>query len=97
MALHVKHKICRTQAPSDDTKPKLLLKEGDLWTKGASAGKRLARAEDWDVVYESVLVQSEMEKKFFPLVKIPPQRGGDFQGMGIHRATPESRSCALAR
>jgi Lipocalin-like domain len=46
---------------------------------------------------ETVLVQSEMEKKFFPLVKIPPQRGGDFRGIGIHRATSESRSCALAR
>ena len=29
----------------------------------------------------SVLVQSEMEKNFFPLVKIPPLRGGDFRGM----------------
>jgi hypothetical protein len=34
---------------------------------------------------EDVLVQSEMEKRRFPLVKNPPLRGGDFQGMGIYR------------
>jgi hypothetical protein len=28
-----------------------------------------------------VLAQPEMEKRRFPLVKIPPLRGGDFQGM----------------
>ena len=44
-----------------------------------------------------VLVQSEMEKNVFPLVKIPPQRGGDFQGMRIHRPIPVSCSFALAR
>jgi hypothetical protein len=26
-----------------------------------------------------------MEKQRFPLVKIPPLRGGDFQGMRIYR------------
>lgn len=35
-----------------------------------------------------VLVQSEMEKNFFPLVKIPSLWGGDFQGMWIYRAMP---------
>ena len=45
----------------------------------------------------AVLVQSEMEKNIFPLVKIPPLRGGDFQGMRIHRPMPVSRSFALAR
>jgi hypothetical protein len=33
-------------------KPKLLLREGDLWTKSASTGKRLATPEDWDDIYE---------------------------------------------
>jgi hypothetical protein len=33
-------------------KPKLLLREGDLWTKGASTGKRLATPEDWDDIYD---------------------------------------------
>src|SRR3974377_314830 len=42
-----------------------------------------------------VLVQSEMEKNIFPLVKIPPLRGGDFQGMRIHRPMPVSRSFAI--
>jgi hypothetical protein len=37
-------------APS--AKPKLLHREGDLWTKGASTGKRLATPEDWDDIYE---------------------------------------------
>jgi len=43
-----------------------------------------------------VLVQSEMEKNFFLLVKIPPLRGGDFQGMWIYRAMPVFRSLASA-
>ncbi len=30
----------------------------------------------------AVLAQPEMEKRRFPLVKFPPPRGGDFQGMG---------------
>jgi hypothetical protein len=48
-------------------------------------------------VGHGVLVQSEMEKNIFPLVKIPPLRGGDFQGMRIHRPMPVCRSFALAR
>src|SRR5215467_3475022 len=44
-----------------------------------------------------VLVQSEMEKNIFPLVKIPPLRGGDFQGMRIHRPMLVVPSFALAR
>jgi hypothetical protein len=32
-----------------------------------------------------VLVQPELEKRRFPLVKVPPLRGGDFQGMGVYR------------
>jgi hypothetical protein len=35
-----------------------------------------------------------MEKNFFLLVKIPPLRGGDFQGMWIYRAMPVFRSLA---
>ena len=38
----------------------------------------------------TVLVQSEMEKRFFPLVQIPPLRGGDFQGMRVYRPMPVS-------
>ena len=49
------------------------------------------------LVYGGVLVQSEMEKNIFPLVKIQPLRGGDFLGMRIHRPMPVSRSFALAR
>lgn len=45
----------------------------------------------------SVLVQSEMEKKCFPLVKIPPLWGGDFRGMRIYRPMSVSRCFALAR
>ena len=45
----------------------------------------------------TVLVQSEMEKNIFPLVKIPSLWDGDFQGMRIHRPMPVSRCFALAR
>jgi hypothetical protein len=31
---------------------RLLIREGDLWTKGSSTGKRLATPEDWDEIYE---------------------------------------------
>jgi hypothetical protein len=33
----------------------------------------------------TVLAQPEMEKRRSPLVQIPPQRGGDFQGMRVYR------------
>ena len=46
--------------------------------------------------YRSVLVQPEMEKNFFLLVKIPPLRGGEFQGMRTYRAMPVFRSLASA-
>jgi hypothetical protein len=36
------------------SKPKLLLREGDLWTKGTNTGKRLAKPEDWDEIYEEI-------------------------------------------
>jgi hypothetical protein len=45
-----------------DLKPKLLLREGDLWTKGSSTGKRLARVEDWDEIYEEV-IEAEAENR----------------------------------
>jgi hypothetical protein len=45
-----------------ETKPKTLLREGDLWTKGASTGKRLAKPEDWDEIYEDV-VEIETERR----------------------------------
>src|SRR5271166_4033499 len=43
---------------------------------------------DSEIDDQNVLVQSEMEKNFFPLVKIPSLWGGDFQGMWIYRAMP---------
>ena len=42
--------------------PKLLLRAGDLWTKGSSTGKRLATPEDWDEVYEDI-VEIETERR----------------------------------
>jgi hypothetical protein len=41
---------------------RLLLREGDLWTKGSSSGKRLATPEDWDEIYEEV-IEREAEKR----------------------------------
>ena len=43
-----------------DLKPRVLIREGDLWTKGDSTGKRLAGPEDWDDVYEE-FVERESE------------------------------------
>jgi len=51
-----------TVEDSTDPKPKVLLREGDLWTKGASTGKRLARPEDWDEIYEEV-IETETERR----------------------------------
>lgn len=45
-----------------DPKPRVLLREGDLWTKGASTAKRLARPEDWDDIYAEH-VESEAETR----------------------------------
>jgi hypothetical protein len=45
-----------------DVKPRVLLREGDLWTKGGSTGKRLAKPEDWDEIYEEV-IESEAEQR----------------------------------
>ena len=47
---------------SSKGKQKLLLREGDLWTKGSSTGKRLAKPEDWDEIYEEA-VELEAEKR----------------------------------
>src|ERR1700694_5097036 len=41
-----------TVEDSINSKPRVLLREGDLWTKGASTGKRLAKPEDWGEIYE---------------------------------------------
>jgi len=60
-------------------------------------GSLLDGEEDCVTLIDCVLVQSEMEKKFFPLVKIPPLRGGDFQGRRIHRPMPVSHGFASAR
>jgi hypothetical protein len=38
-----------------DLKPRILIREGDLWTKGTSTGKRLATVEDWDAIYGDVI------------------------------------------
>jgi hypothetical protein len=51
-----------TVESTTDAKPKLLLREGDLWTKGGSTGKRLAKPEDWDEIYEDV-VEVETERR----------------------------------
>ena len=42
--------------------PKVLLRAGDLWTKGGSTGKRLATPEDWDEIYEDI-IESEAERR----------------------------------
>jgi hypothetical protein len=47
--------------PSEQ-KPRTLLREGDLWTKGDSTGKRLARPDDWDAIYEEA-VEREAETR----------------------------------
>ena len=41
---------------------RLLVREGDLWTKGSSSGKRLATPEDWDEIYEEV-IEREAENR----------------------------------
>jgi hypothetical protein len=51
-----------TVEDSTNSKPKVLLREGDLWTKGASTGKRLAKPEDWDEIYEEV-IETETERR----------------------------------
>jgi hypothetical protein len=51
-----------TVEDSTDSKPKVLLREGDLWTKGASTGKRLAKPDDWDEIYEEV-IETETERR----------------------------------
>jgi hypothetical protein len=45
-----------------DSRARLLLRKGDLWTKGSSTGKRLAEPEDWDDIYEEV-VEARAENK----------------------------------
>jgi hypothetical protein len=45
-----------------EMKPKILLREGDLWTKGSSSAKRLAKPDDWDEIYEEV-IQLEAERR----------------------------------
>ena len=51
-----------TVEDESDRKPRLLLRKGDLWTKGASTGKRLATPEDWDEIYED-LIETEVEER----------------------------------
>jgi hypothetical protein len=51
-----------TVEDSTDMKPRLLLRDGDLWTKGASTGKRLAKPEDWDEIYEEK-IEAEAEQR----------------------------------
>jgi hypothetical protein len=46
----------------NDPKRKILIREGDLWTKGTSTGKRLAKPDDWDEIYEDI-VESEVERR----------------------------------
>jgi hypothetical protein len=51
-----------TVQDSSGKTPKLLLRQGDLWTKGQSTGKRLATAEDWDEIYEDK-IELETERR----------------------------------
>ncbi|PYU53217.1 MAG: hypothetical protein DMG48_03000 [Acidobacteria bacterium] len=51
-----------TVEDSTDAKSKIVLREGDLWTKGTSTGKRLAKPEDWDEIYEEV-IETETERR----------------------------------
>jgi len=44
------------------TAPKVLLRKGDLWTKGSSTAKRLASAKDWDEIYED-FIEFETERR----------------------------------
>src|SRR5271165_3231729 len=57
-------RILATKTVMDDStgRPKLLIREGDLWTKGNSTGKRLATRQDWDEIYEDI-VEREAEKR----------------------------------
>lgn len=41
---------------------KLILREGDLWTKGSATGKRLAKSEGWDDIFEE-LIEAETERR----------------------------------
>ena len=41
---------------------KLILREGDLWTKGSATGKRLAKSGDWDEIFEE-LIEAETERR----------------------------------
>lgn len=41
---------------------KVLIREGDLWTKGESTAKRLATAKDWDDIYEDA-IELETERR----------------------------------
>jgi hypothetical protein len=57
--------LAKVTIPSEDpkdVKPKILLREGDLWTKGSSTGKRLARVEAWDAIYEEI-IEGEAERR----------------------------------
>src|ERR1700730_18666101 len=57
--------LAKVSVSSDDPKdrtPRLLLREGDLWTKGSSTGKRLAKVDDWDEIYDEV-IEAQAEHK----------------------------------
>jgi hypothetical protein len=56
--------ILATKTVIDDSsgKPRLLLREGDLWTKGSSTGRRLATRDDWAEIFEDI-VEREAEKR----------------------------------
>jgi hypothetical protein len=57
--------LAKVTVLSDDTSdltPKLLLREGDLWTKGSSTSKRLATPQDWEEIYEET-VEAESERR----------------------------------
>jgi len=55
-------KVTVTTDDPKDLMQRVLLRVGDLWTKGSSTGKRLAKVEDWDDIYQEI-IEAEAEQK----------------------------------
>jgi hypothetical protein len=53
---------CTVNEDAPEGSRRLLLREGDLWTKGTSSAKRLATPDDWDEIYEE-FIEREVEKR----------------------------------
>lgn len=64
--------LAKATVYSTDVKPKLLIREGDLWTKGDSTGKRLAKPEDWDGIFQDYIereVETQTRKRVDHIVQ----------------------------